>query len=218
MLINACDNLLLFTLLLKQAIQCLYQYAWLFSLRCCQKLLRVNDYIQRTPQENIMKNQSGFTLIELVLVIIVLGILSATAMPRFVNLSDDAKRATYVSTRGAMQEAVNLVHMKWTIDGQPIPVGKPLDGYQVGDIYINLYGYPRFLTGTQECDTIFAKLLPGSEAIPKENIDSHGNGGTGGRVCEYYSEKISEKKYLYLITYDEDSGNVELQVDPPARN
>ena len=38
-----------------------------------------------------MKNQSGFTLIELVIVIVLLGVLSAIAVPRFVNLEDDAQ-------------------------------------------------------------------------------------------------------------------------------
>ena len=40
-----------------------------------------------------MKNQAGFTLIELVIVIIILGILAVTAAPKFLNLQDDARLA-----------------------------------------------------------------------------------------------------------------------------
>ncbi|MFT5805983.1 MAG: MSHA pilin protein MshA [Moritella dasanensis] len=41
---------------------------------------------------NISKINSGFTLIELVITIVVLGVLSATAVPRFIDLKEDAKK------------------------------------------------------------------------------------------------------------------------------
>ncbi|MDW3189737.1 type II secretion system protein, partial [Vibrio sp. Vb0932] len=40
-----------------------------------------------------MKKQTGFTLIELVVVIVILGILAVTAAPRFLNLQNDAREA-----------------------------------------------------------------------------------------------------------------------------
>lgn len=55
-----------------------------------------------------MKNQNGFTLIELVIVIVLLGVLAAIAVPRFVNLQDDALLAQRNATAAAISSAMNI--------------------------------------------------------------------------------------------------------------
>jgi len=57
---------------------------------------------------NMLKNKKGFTLIELVIIIILLGVLAAIAIPRYVDLRDQAVRASAQGTLDAGRAAVQL--------------------------------------------------------------------------------------------------------------
>lgn len=59
-----------------------------------------------------MKQQSGFTLIELIVVIVILGILAATALPKFINLSSDARAGVLNGLEGSMRGANVMIYGK----------------------------------------------------------------------------------------------------------
>ena len=65
-----------------------------------------------------MKRQQGFTLIELVVVIIILGILAVTAAPKFINLQSDARVSALQGAKAAIQGANSLVYSKAALAGQ----------------------------------------------------------------------------------------------------
>lgn len=61
--------------------------------------------------------QQGFTLIELIVVIVILGIMSAVAVPQFVNLQSDARASVMAGVEGSVRSAATLVYSKSLING-----------------------------------------------------------------------------------------------------
>ncbi|AWK80907.1 type II secretion system protein [Photobacterium damselae] len=91
-----------------------------------------------------MKRQGGFTLIELVVVIVILGILAVTAAPKFMNLQTDARNASLQGLKGAIQGAAGIVYGKAAIKGIEATAASNNVGVSGADgtLLTTAYGYP----------------------------------------------------------------------------
>jgi MSHA pilin protein MshA len=136
------------------------------------------------------KQQSGFTLIELVVVIVILGLLAATALPRFVNITGQARVASLQGVAGAVNSAAALARAQWLVNGSTGATSVTVDGATVA---VTTSGYPttagigNMVTGLQGFTFAGGNFTPdsgGSSSCRVEYSQTTGvatvvSGGTG---------------------------------------
>lgn len=88
-----------------------------------------------------LPKSSGFTLIELIVVIVILGIMAAVAGPKFIDLQSDARKAVLDGVIGSVKSAATLVYSKSLIDGTENSASGSTVTLQNATVDI-IYGYP----------------------------------------------------------------------------
>lgn len=143
-----------------------------------------------------MKQQSkGFTLIELVVVIAILGILAAVALPRFINVTDDAHQSAVRGAGGALASAVLLVRSQWEVNRSK-GIANPnvnVQGFGANNVDVNAAGWPvgisdgATLGSAGDCVDLWNNLLQGS--APRVGTAAGANidyvASLAGQVCTY---------------------------------
>ncbi|MFT6249547.1 MAG: MSHA pilin protein MshB [Cognaticolwellia sp.] len=85
-----------------------------------------------------IKQAAGFTLIELVIVVVILGFLAVTAIPKFLDLTEQAKQANIEGMAGGFATGVSLARAKWEAEARPNDGTNNLVDYDGTTVYLTL--------------------------------------------------------------------------------
>lgn len=149
--------------------------------------------------------QGGFTLIELVIVIVILGILAATAVPQFVGLSGDARASVMKATEGSMRSANIVIYAKAASNGIEQHANCSTNATCGGNEPVVING--QTITTTYGYASSVSELRKAMDLSPTTDFDTQGNriehrGAISGLNCSVaYTAANNNNSVLTPPTY-----------------
>ncbi|MBQ4832656.1 prepilin-type N-terminal cleavage/methylation domain-containing protein [Pseudoalteromonas sp. MMG010] len=161
----------------------------------------------------VVTKQAGFTLIELIIVIVILGILAVVAAPRFLNLQGDANAATLEGLEGSIRSGMNIVNGKAIIaSSQKLEDSAVV--VDTGNVDL-VYGYPE---ATQAAFEAFLDVTFAADDSADFNIDDSATGSLIIYPNSYVATdacRIDYSEATAVVNTDTD-GNTTTVVSPPT--
>jgi len=181
---------------------------------------------------SILKQSAGFTLIELVIVVVILGFLAVTAIPKFLDLTEQAKQANIEGMAGGFATGISLARAQWEAEARPTENSVNRVLYDGTELFLTTPGtsttirpgYPTGITAdnadgtamdTTDCINVWQGILAQPPSIT-DNIDTLNADGSihyfvieSANLCGYFLREtlVQGDNGVFTAPTDDTVGN-----------